>query len=53
MNTTVEQLTRKMEKITQIDKHLLKLYDDASELESAVLETEELLDVIMNKIARA
>ena len=42
-----------MEKLTHIDERLLKLYDDASELETAVMEAEELHVDIMDKIVRA
>ena len=52
LNNAVEQLTRKMEKISQIDEQLLKTFEDASELESTVLYAEELHDEITNKIAR-
>jgi len=41
-----------MEKISKIDEELLTMYEDASELESAVLEAEEIHDDIMDKIAR-
>ena len=50
LNNSIEQLTRKMEKLTHIDEQLLKLYDDASELETAVMEAEELHDDIMDKV---
>ena len=53
LNNSIEQLTRKMEKLTHIDEQLLKLYDDASELETAVMEAEELHDDIMDKVVRA
>ena len=53
LNNAIEQLTRKMEKILQIDEQLLKLFDNASELESAVLDAEELHDEIMDQITRA
>ena len=52
LNNAVEQLTRKMEKILQIDDQLLKTFDDVSELELSVLDAEELHDEIMDKIAR-
>ena len=52
LNNSIEQLTRKMEKLTHIDEQLLKLYDDASELETAVMEAEELHDDIMDKVIR-
>ena len=52
LNNAIEQLTRKMEKIAHIDEQLLKALDDASELESAVLEAEDIHDEIMDKIAR-
>ena len=52
LNNAVEQLTRKMEKILQIDDQLLKTFDDASELELSVLDAEELHDEITDKIAR-
>ena len=32
LNNAVEQLTRKMEKISQIDEQLLRTFEDASEL---------------------
>ena len=41
-----------MEKISQINERLLKMFDDASELESAVLDAEELHEEITDKIAR-
>jgi len=41
-----------MEKIMQINEQLLKIFDYASELESAVLDAEQLHDDIMDKIAR-
>ena len=52
LNNAVEQLTRRMEKITQSDEQLLERYH-ASELESVVLEAEGLQDEIQDKIARA
>ena len=52
LNNAVEQLTRKMEKISQIDEQLLRTFEDASELESAVLDAEELHDEITDKMAR-
>ena len=30
LNNAVEQLTKKMEKLTQIDEEIMKTYDDAS-----------------------
>ena len=51
LNNAVEQLTRRMEKITQIDEQLLERYD-VSELESVMLEAEGLQDEIRDKIAR-
>ena len=39
-----------MEKLTHVDEQLLKLYDDASELATAVKEAEELHDDIMDKL---
>ena len=51
LNNAVEQLTWKME-ISQIDEQLLRTFEDASELESAVLDAEELHDEITDKMAR-
>ena len=53
LNNAIEQLTKKLEKITKIDDRLLELSKDATELETAVLEAEELHDEISEKIARA
>ena len=53
LNNSTERLTRKMEKLTHIDEQLFKLYDDASELETAVMEAEESHDDIMDKVVRA
>ena len=53
LNDAVGQLDKKLEKIALIDKQLLKLYEDEHELETAVLEVEELQDDITDKIARA
>ena len=39
--------------MTHIDEQLLTLYDDASELETAVMEAEELHDDIMDKVVLA
>ena len=50
LNNTIEQLTKKMEKISKIYESLSELLD---EIESAVLEAEELQDDITDKIARA
>ena len=52
LNNAVEQLTRKMEKLSQIDEQLLKTFQNASVLETAVLDAEELQDEIMDKITR-
>ena len=52
LNHAVEQFTRKMERIMQIDEQLLEGYEDAIELESAVLEAEGLHDDIRDKIAK-
>ena len=52
LNNAVEQQTRKMEKILQINDQLLKTLNDASELESTDLDAEELHDEIVDKIAR-
>jgi len=41
LSSVIEQLTRKVE-ITQIDEHLLKTFDNASELQLAVLDAKEL-----------
>ena len=51
LSNAIEKLTRKME-ITQIDEQLLKTFDNASELESAVLDAEELHDDIMDETSR-
>ena len=40
LSNAIEQFTRKMEKIMQINEQLLKTFDNASELESAVLDAE-------------
>jgi len=39
--------------ITKLDEHLLELLDDASDIETAVLDSEEFTDEITDKIARA
>lgn len=52
LNNAVEQLSKKREKLTEIDGRLLELLDDAKEIELAVLEAEELNDDITDKIAR-
>ena len=52
LNNTIEQLTKKMEKIANIDVRLYEL-SDVTEIESAVLEAEELNDEITDKLARA
>jgi len=49
LNNTIGQLSKKMEKIASIDVRLL----DATEIESTVLEAEELNDEITDKLARA
>jgi len=41
-----------MEKIAEIDEQLFKTFEDASELETAILDAEELHDEITDKIAR-
>ena len=52
LNSAVDQLTKKMDKITNIDQQLVAMYNDATELESAVMEAEGLHDDILDKIAR-
>ena len=52
LNNAVEQLTRKIKKFSQIDKQLLKTFQNASDLETAVIDAEELQDEIMDKITR-
>ena len=52
LNNAIEQLIKKMEMIANIDARLLELLD-ATEIESAVLEAEELNDEITDKLARA
>jgi len=52
LSSAVEQLTSKLEKIKHLDDQLFKLYIDASRLETAVMDTEELYDEVMDKIAR-
>ena len=52
LSNAIEQLTKKMDKIAKIDERLLELLDDATEIESTVLEAEELNDDITDKIAR-
>jgi len=52
LNSAINQLLKKMEKILAIDEQLLETFDDTTELESAVLEAEELEEEIVDKIAR-
>ena len=52
LTNAVEQFTRKMEKLSQIDEQLLKTFQNASELKTVVLDAEELQDEIMDKITR-
>ena len=53
LGKALEQLTSKLEKIKTLDEQLFKLYDDPSELETAVMDAEELYDNAMDKIALA
>jgi len=53
LNNAIDQLATKMEKIAKIDERLLELLDDTNEIESAVLDTEELNDDISDKIVKA
>ena len=52
LNSAINQLSKKMEKILAIDEQLLETFDNATELESAILDAEELQDDIVDKIAR-
>ena len=51
LSSAVEQLTSKLDKIKHLDDQLFRLYTDASELEIAVMDAEELYDDVMDKIA--
>ena len=46
LNNAVEQLAKKLEKISQIDEQLMKVFESTSELEAAVLDAEEFNDDI-------
>ena len=53
MTTAIEQLRKKSDKIAQIDEKIATQIDDDMELESAMYDTEEFQDEILDKIARA
>ena len=53
MTTAIEQLRKKSDKIAQIDKKIATQIVDDTELESAMYDTEEFQDEILDKIARA
>ena len=53
LNNAVDQLSSKMDKIKHIDDQLIKLYEEPSDIEAAVMDAEDLYDNIMDKIARA
>ena len=57
LSSAVEQLTSKLEKIKHLDNQLFKLYTgvyaNASEIETDVMDAEELYDDILVKIVHA
>ena len=50
LKTAMTQLEKKKEQIAAIDQRIIELTQDADELETAILDSEELQDVILEKI---
>jgi len=53
LNTAIEQIKRKGDRVAQVDEKITTLIDDASELESVLYDAEEFQDDILDRIARA
>ena len=53
LNTAIEQIKKKGDRVAQVDEKIATLLDDASELESVLYDAEEFQDDIVDKITRA
>ena len=53
LTATIEQIKKKGERITQMDEKIATLISNASELETAVFDAEEIQDEIVDKVTRA
>ena len=52
LNTAIEQLNRKKEKLSQIDQRVAELIESPEDLEEAIFEAEEMQDSILDKITK-
>jgi len=52
LNTAIEQIKKKGDRVAQVDEKIATLIDDASVLKSAIYGAEEFQDNIMDKITR-
>jgi len=50
LRTAIAQLEKKKEQITTLDQQIIDLTQDSDELEMAIMDAEELLDLILEKI---
>ena len=50
LRTAITQLEKKREQITTLDQRIIDLVQDPDELETAILDAEELQDLILEKI---
>ena len=50
LNTAVTQLERKREQIVQLDEQIFVRIQDATALEEAIIDSEELQDLILEKV---
>ena len=50
LSTTVAQLEKKKEQIGKLDQQILDLIQDATELEAMIMDSEELQDIILEKV---
>ena len=50
LRTAITQLEKKNERITTLDQQIIDLAQDPNELETAILDAEELQDLILEKI---
>ena len=52
LNTAIEQLNRKKEKLSQVDQRAAELIESPEDLEEAIFDAEEMQDLILDKIAK-
>ena len=52
LNTAIEQLNRKKEKLSQLDQRVAELIESPDDLEEAIFEAEEMQDSILDKITK-